>query len=83
MDLLFCFVFDMVLIFCDDFEWIFFVIFSGFLFFKEVVRVWVFVLFVGQAFKLSCVYLLSCWVCHISLIAFNFGSTLFTPWFSL
>ena len=29
----FCFVFDMVLIFCDDFKWIFLLFFSGFLFF--------------------------------------------------
>ena len=36
MDLPFCFVFDTVQIFYDDFEWIFFVIFSRFLVFEEV-----------------------------------------------
>ena len=33
MDLLFCFIFDIVLIFCDDFEWIFFLFFLDFCFF--------------------------------------------------
>ena len=35
MDLLFCFVFDTILIFCDDFEWIVLLFFLGFLFFKK------------------------------------------------
>ena len=36
MDLLFCFVFYTVLIFFDDFEWIFFLFFLGFWFLKKV-----------------------------------------------
>ena len=36
MDLLFCFVFDTVLIFYDDFEWIFLLFFMGFWFLKKV-----------------------------------------------
>ena len=35
MDLLFCFVFDTVLIFYDDFEWIFLLFFLGFWFLKK------------------------------------------------
>ena len=35
MDLLFCFMFDIVLIFCDDFQWIFLLFFLGFCFFKN------------------------------------------------
>ena len=35
MDLLFCFVFDTVMIFCDDFEWIFLLFFLGFCFLKK------------------------------------------------